>query len=248
MCNRLNTLIVLAVLAGLQISVAQADSTAQTLQNNATAQVVNGLQLKTELEKIESEMVAIAGKNYEIGRYEITQEIWLEVMGGEPWQARGISNPSQFKECGSNCPVENISWDDTQEFINMLNHKTGRQYRLPTEVEWEYACEGGSHDDYCGGNNIDALAWYEINSKGQTHPVGQKQANGYGLYDMSGNVEEWMGGCYSQFESEEEYCTRTLRGGSWVSPAEVVRAVSRSYMGSAFKYPQFGLRLARTIP
>lgn len=252
MLNRLNMLLVWTVFSGLQVSAAQADSTAQASQNNVTTQIINGVaHSKTALEKIESEMVVMPGRNYEIGKYEITQEIWLEVIGGELWQqARGISSPSQFSECGRDCPVENISWDDTEQFINMLNYKTGRQYRLPTEIEWEYACDGGSHDDYCGGNNIDALAWYEKNSKGQTHPVGEKQANGYGLYDMSGNVEEWIGGgCYTHFETEEEGCSfRTLRGGSWLSPKEMVKSASRNYSGSAFKYPQFGLRLARTIP
>jgi len=205
----------------------------------------------TAIEKIERDMVAILGQSYEIGKYEITQEIWQEIVGSEPWQrARGITNPSQFKSCGVNCPAENISWDDTQEFINMLNHKTGRQYRLPTEAEWEYACYGGSKDEYCGSNNIDAVAWYEKNSNGQTHPVGQKLPNGYGLYDMSGNVEEWIGGaCYSQYETEEQGCSfRTLRGGSWVSHKESLRVISRSWNGEAFRYPQFGFRLARTIP
>ena len=179
-------------------------------------------------------MIAIPGKNYEIGKYEVTQKEWQAVMG---------NNPSGFSSCGGNCPVEQVSWNDIQEYLTKLNQKTGKQYRLPSEAEWEYACYGGSQSEYCGGGNIDAVAWYVGNSGGKTHPVGQKQANGYGLYDMSGNVFEWMEECW------EGDCTkRVLRGGSWYVSAQYVRAARRGRGEPAERYSSFGFRLARTLP
>ncbi len=125
---------------------------------------------------------------YEIGKYEITQDQWEKVMG---------TNPSRFK--GSNKPVENVSWDDVQDFIRKLNQQTGQHYRLPTEAEWEYACRSGGRDQsYCGGNLALIVGWYRDNSGNTTHNVGQKQANGLGLYDMSGNVYEWVQDRYDE--------------------------------------------------
>lgn len=180
------------------------------------------------------QMVRIPGKNYEIGKYEVTQGEWRAVMG---------NNPSQFSNCGDTCPVEQVSWNDVQEFIQKLNAKTGRQYRLPTEAEWEYACYGGSQAEYCGGNNIDSVAWYDGNSGNTTHSAGQKQANGYGLYDMSGNVWEWMSDCYNG-NCEE----RVLRGGSWGNVPGYARAADRSRGSMVYRYDYEGFRLARTLP
>ena len=122
--------------------------------------------------------------DYYIGQTEVTQELWEAVMG---------SNPSYFK--GDNQrPVENVSWKDCQEFIEKLNRLTGKNFRLPTEAEWEYAARGGNKSrgyKYSGSDNPDAVAWYKDNSRGETHPVAQKQSNELGLYDMSGNVCEW---------------------------------------------------------
>ena len=179
-------------------------------------------------------MVRIPDKNYEIGKTEVTQGQWKAVMGG---------NTSDLNKCGDNCPVERVSWDDAKEYIQKLNAKTGKQYRLPSEDEWEYACYGGSQSEYCGGGNIDAVAWYESNSGGKTHPVGQKQANGYGLYDMSGNVWEWVDDCY------DEGCKlRVLRGGSWLDVAQFVRAAWPYSYAPAKRLDIFGFRLARTLP
>lgn len=183
----------------------------------------------------EPQMVAIPGKNYEIGKYEVTQKQWLDVMS---------NNPSDFFRCGDNCPVEQVSWNDIQKFLAKLNQKTGKKYRLPTEAEWEYACYGGSKSEYCGGSNVDSVAWYWGNSDRRTHPVGQKQANGYGLYDMSGNVWEWLQDWYDNKPQEH-----VMRGGSWLSNAQDLRSRIRSDAAnrSSGNLSFFGFRLARTI-
>ena len=111
------------------------------------------------------------------------------------------SNPSRFEDCGGNCPVERVSWEEVQVFIGRLNARSGGGcYRLPTEAEWEYAARAGTTTDtYAGditqprGNDpvVNGIAWYSLNSGDRTHPVGQKAPNGWGLYDMLGNVWEW---------------------------------------------------------
>ena len=185
------------------------------------------------------EMVPIPNKNYEIGKYEVTQGEWRAVMG---------NNLSRFSDCGDTCPVEQVSWNDAQEFIQKLNAMTGKRYRLPTEDEWEYACYGGNQTMYCGGNYIDAVAWYGNtvspggNSGGKTHPVGQRQANGYGLYDMSGNVWEWTSGCWN-----DDCEMRVLRGGSWYFGTQFSLASYRSWQIVEYRESYNGFRLARTL-
>lgn len=213
---------------------AQAKIKLATLKNPTE----NLLQAST-LEGDIPEMVRIPGRNYELGKFDVTQKEWREVMG---------SNPSKFQSCGETCPVEQVSWDEIQAFLQKLNAKTGRQYRLPTEAEWEYACYGGNQTEYCGGNDIDAVAWYGNNSQpggnsGQsTHPVGQKLANGYGLYDMSGNVWQWM---ENKYDNEHDW--RALRGGSWINDPRLVRAAYRGGRGPTFR-SNIGFRVARTLP
>lgn len=180
------------------------------------------------------EMVTIPGKSYALGKYEVTQKEWRAVMG---------SNPSSFQSCGDTCPVERVSWNDVQEYLAKLNSKTGKQYRLPTEAEWEYACHGGRQAKYCGGNDLDAVAWYKNNSNKQTHPVGQKQANDYGLYDMSGNVSEWVENKY-----DDEHGWRTLRGGSWYFTQQNMLAENRSGYEPAIRNNLNGFRLAKGDP
>lgn len=198
------------------------------------AQASAKLQAIKEEEAKGPAMVKIPGKNYEMGKYEVTQKEWRDVMG---------NNPSYFTSCGDHCPVEQVSWDDIQEFLQKLNQKTGRQYRLPSEEEWEYACYGGSQTEYCGDNDINAVAWHKGNSNQTSHPVGQKQANGYGLYDMCGNVWEWMENTY-----DNEHDRRSLRGGSWYTHPLLVRASFRlSYVPSS-RGDRDGFRLARTLP
>lgn len=163
-----------------------------------------------------------------ICKYEVTQELWKAVMG---------ENPSQMQ--GDSLPVEQVSWNDCQLFISRLNERTGRQYRLPTVAEWEYACRGGSRSRgyaYSGSDDIDKVAWYDDNSDGKTHPVGQKQPNEIGLYDMSGNVWEL---CQGMDESSCE-----CRGGSWIHNARNCDPSLPNETPRSFWINSMGLRLA----
>ncbi|MCI6800604.1 MAG: SUMF1/EgtB/PvdO family nonheme iron enzyme [Bacteroidales bacterium] len=183
--------------------------------------------------------------DYYIGETEVTQELWQAVMG---------SNPSYFK--GDNQrPVENVSWDDCQEFIKKLNRLTGKNFRLPTEAEWEYAARGGKYSKdyvykYSGSNNADEVAWYHDNSGYETHPVKTKKANKLGLYDMSGNVREWCNDWYGEYQSNSqtnptgpsEGVGRVARGGSWGDDDWDVQVSSRDACDPDDRY--YGLRLA----
>ena len=153
--------------------------------------------------------------DYYMGKYEVTQALWQAVMG---------KNPSYFK--GDNLPVNYVRWKDCQRFISKLNSMTGRKFRLPTEAEWEYAARGGKKSrgyQYSGSSNISDVAWYDGNSGDKTHPVGTKQANELGIYDMTGNVLEWCQDWYgSYYSSSQTNPTGAIsgsrhvnRGGSW---------------------------------
>jgi formylglycine-generating enzyme required for sulfatase activity len=179
-------------------------------------------------------MIAIPGRNYEMGKTEVTQAHWKAVMG---------ENPSDFSKCGDDCPVEQVSWTDVKLFIKRLNRKTGKEYRLPSEAEWEYACLAGSNTTYCGGNDVDKVAWTKDNSGGETSPVAGKKPNAWGLYDMSGNVWEWVEDWYDSEQKE-----RMLRGGSWINVAQNARAAIRSSSVPAARNHCLGFRLARTLP
>ena len=181
--------------------------------------------------------------SYYICKYEVTQALWRAVMG---------SNPSNFK--GDNLPVENVSWDDCQTFINRLNNYTGRNFRLPTEAEWEFAARGGNysrHYKYSGSNDIDDVAWYIDNSNKRPHPVGTKQANELGLYDMSGNVGEWCSdwdGSYSSYSQTNPTgpnsgSFRVHRGGFWRYNARYCRTPERSSKTPDYCVNYIGLRL-----
>lgn len=184
--------------------------------------------------------------DFYIGKYEVTQAQWEKVMG---------NNPSYFKNC-DNCPVEQVSWNDIQKFINRLNSKTGsNKYRLPTEAEWGYAARsGGKREKYSGGDDSDSVAWYEKNSGGKNHVVGQKKPNGLGIYDMSGNVWEWVNdwfdiGYYKSSPKDNPKgpnsgSYRVERGGGWIDIARNVRASSRSSPAPDHRYSELGLRLA----
>lgn len=146
------------------------------------------------------------------------------------------NNPSYFKGCGGNCPVEEVSWDDAQNFINKLNESNdGLRYRLPSEAEWEYACRAGTTGEYYAVN-VDDIGWYFYNSGQKTHIVGGKQPNAFGLYDMSGNVFEWCGDRY-----HPNYDGAPNDGSTWLSGGHVLKAVAR---GGGFHMDKVTLRSA----
>ena len=266
--KRLVFLFAMAVLAGGVLSAQTADAECRNMHDAATNSeietfTVNGVAFK---------MVKVAGgtfqmgatseqddyayddeypvhsvtlSDYYIGQTQVTQELWEAVMG---------SNPSEFK--GDNqCPVEKVSWEDCQEFIEKLNRLTGKNFRLPTEAEWEYAARGGNKSKgykYSGSNDADAVAWYGDNSGGKTHPVATKQSNELGLYDMSGNVWEWCydwcGGYSSNSQTNPRGASsgsfRVLRGCGYGNGVRGVRVSDRFCYTPDFRDLIFGLRLA----
>ena len=198
-------------------------------------------------------------KDFYLGKYEVTQGQWQSLMG---------SNPSYFNNCGDNCPVENVSWDDVQEFIRKLNAKGEGTYRLPTEAEWEYSCRAGTTGEYAG--NLDEMAWYYNNAgdrilneewtqeklksnNNRTHKVGTKQPNSWGLYDMHGNVFEWVEDWYSKYPSEAKTdsrgpiagADRIFRGGSFGFTAEYLRSAMRVYNSPSYRTGNLGFRLVK---
>jgi len=194
-----------------------------------------------------SHLVTIS-KPLAIGKTEVTQGQWKSIMG---------SNPSRYIDCGDDCPVENISWDDAHEFIQKINAKTGKQYRLPSEAEWEYACNAGEQYEFCGSDNVNVVAWYYATSSQSTHPVATKQPNAWGLFDMSGNVWEWVEDSYHPNYNgapmdgaawQGSGVKRVLRGGSWFLYAYGVRSTYRNFNNPTFRYYDIGFRLASTPP
>ena len=180
--------------------------------------------------------------DFYIGKYEITQVQWRAVMG---------NNPSRSE--GDNLPVYNVSWYDVQEFIRRLNEKTGENYRLPTEAEWEYAARGGSLGrgyKYSGSNDFGDVAWYLSNLDTSIHPVGTKVANELGIYDMSGNVSEWVSNWYGNYSASRQMdpkgptngTERVVRGGSRDSTVSFRYGVAPGIR--SFSY--IGFRLARS--
>ena len=185
----------------------------------------------------------ILTNDYYIGKYEVTQSLWQAVMG---------TNPSYFK--GDNLPVEQVSWDNCLEFISKLNSLTGRKFRLPTEAEWEYAARGGRKSrgyQYSGSFNISDVAWYNGNSGNKIHPVGMKQANELGVYDMSGNVCEWCQDWYGSYVSSSQTnplgansgSFRVCRGGSWYFDTGNCRSSFRSRGNPDTRSRYLGFRL-----
>ena len=180
--------------------------------------------------------------SFKISKYPVTQKEWVSVMG---------NNPSHFK--GDDLPVENVSWLDAQNFIVKLNAATGKNYRLPTEAEWEYAARGGNKSKkykYSGSNTIEEVAWYVENSNGTTYPVGTKKPNELEIYDMSGNVAEWCQdvsevyvGAIMEFPIDFEHIFRVLRGGGWKSKLEFCRVYSRNRTPQEFFAEFIGFRL-----
>ena len=181
---------------------------------------------------------------YYIGKTEVTQALWKAVMG---------SNPSCRE--GDDLPVENVSWNDCQEFIRKVNALTGQHFRLPTEAEWEFACRGGNNSrgyKYSGSNYIDNVAWYDGNSGDKTHPVATKLPNELGIYDMSGNVWEWCADWFGDYSSGAQTnpkgpydgSYRVSRGGSLHNNVRHCRSSNRINTYPTYSYYGLGLRLA----
>lgn len=184
-----------------------------------------------------------------LGRYEVTQHEWQTIMGG---------NPSRFQK-GDDYPVENVSWEGAQEFIRRLNGLIGGGYRLPTETEWEYACRsGGMGEKYCGGDSLEDLSRYQGNSSSSTQRVGSTFPNGLGIYDMSGNVWEWVEDWYgkSYYQSSPRLNPpgpaagffKVSRGGAWDYGAWFNRSSARMCSWPDLGHFALGFRLARTPP
>ena len=199
----------------------------------------------SDAESDEKPVHSVRLNDFYIGATEVTQAQWKAVMGTEP---------SYFK--GDNLPVENVTWNDAVAFCEKLSQMTGKTYRLPTEAEWEYAARGGQHADgtkYAGSNTIGDVAWYSGNSN-ETHPVGQKEPNGLGLYDMSGNVWEWCSDWYGidYYSSSPSVnpqgslsgSARVRRGGSWSNLAVICRVSIRSYASPVLRPSDLGFRVA----
>jgi formylglycine-generating enzyme required for sulfatase activity len=195
-------------------------------------------------------------KAFYMGVTEVTQEQWRQIMG---------NNPSHFQDCGAHCPVEFVSWNDCQEFVQRLNQREGdNNYRLPTEAEWEYACRAGSITAFANGSitetgcghdpNLDVMGWYCGNSGKEPHPVAQRKSNALGLYDMHGNIWEWCQDWYGPYPSGDAIdptgpssgSDRIIRGGGWHEDVEGCRSALRVGRAPASKAGTLGFRLART--
>ena len=192
----------------------------------------------------ETPVHSVTLSDYYIGKMEVTQELWQAVMG---------NNPSNIK--GNKLPVEQVNWDDCQTFIQKLNQLTGQNFRLPTEAEWEFAAKGGTKSKgylYSGSNTIGAVAWYDENSNSETHEVATKASNELGLYDMSGNVDEWCQDWHDSYSSSSQTNPtgpssgrlRVVRGGNWSSSVERCRTVYRGHDFPSYGRSYIGLRLA----
>ncbi len=205
----------------------------------------------------------------------ITRPFWMgetEVTQGQ-WQAVMGSNPSRRSSCGASCPVEQVSWTDAIEYANRLSRKAGLEecyqvsgatvsfkglactgYRLPTEAEWEYAARAGESHRYAGSDDIEAVAWYSSNAGGATGPVGGKEANAWGLRDMSGNVREWCWDRYGDYPSGNATdplgppggTLQVIRGGSAGSKAPTHRVAYRGWQDPDDRLGNLGFRLVRT--
>jgi formylglycine-generating enzyme required for sulfatase activity len=190
-------------------------------------------------------------EKFAIGRFEVTQAQWKAIMG---------QNPSRFVGCDE-CPVEMVSWDEARSFVLALSVKTGRDYRLPSEAEWEYACRAGGRDTYCGGKDATAVAWVESNSGGffstKARETGKLQGNLFKIHDMSGNVWEWVDDCWNDNHLgapndakprlDGDCGKRVLRGGSRLDDASAVRATKRHRDVPAHRDFVVGLRVAAAV-
>ncbi|PCI38560.1 MAG: hypothetical protein COB46_11095 [Rhodospirillaceae bacterium] len=188
--------------------------------------------------------------SFAVGKYEVTQAEWRAVMG---------DNPSQFQ--GDNRPVERVTWNEVQVFLDKLSQKTGQNYRLLTETEWEYVARAGTTTKWtCGQKKscVKEYGWYRGISDRKTQPVGQKKPNPFGLYDMAGNVGEWTADCYQDsyeglpgdgtFVPPTKEChKRVVRGGSWKYLPRDLKPATRSKTFVTFELGEVGFRVAKTL-
>ncbi len=200
-----------------------------------------------DAESDEKALHKVTLSSYYICKYEVTQDLWTFVMG---------TNPSHFK--GGRLPVEDIAWNDCQQFIEKLNSLTGKNYRLPTEAEWEFAARGGNYSKgykYAGSNTVGEVAWYSANSGNSPHDVGQKLPNELGLYDMSGNVYEWCQDWKASYsrtpqtnpQGSDEGSYRVNRGGRWCGSARACRTSDRSMSAPDYHFYHLGMRLVLSM-
>jgi formylglycine-generating enzyme required for sulfatase activity len=230
----------------------------------------------TNGESDEKPVHTVTVKRFHISKYEVTQKEWTEIMGTTVRQQRDSANREwPLRGEGDNYPMYYVSWNEAVEYCNKRSLKEGLTpayrssggeitcdfnatgYRLPTEAEWEYAAKGGGKDlmvfEYAGGNSPGAVAWYDANSGNSTHPVGTKQPNSLGLYDMSGNVWEWCWDWYGSYSSSSQTdprgassgSSRVLRGGSWSISAQDVRSAYRVNSTPSDRVSGLGFRLVR---
>jgi formylglycine-generating enzyme required for sulfatase activity len=191
---------------------------------------------------------AVIVENFLIGRYEVTQKQWRDVMGND-------ARVNYFSGCDS-CPVERVSWFSVQEYLDKISRVSGKKFRLPTEAEWEYAARGGRYSKnfkFAGSNDPDEVAWRDGNSNVRTHPVGQKKPNELGLYDMSGNVWEWCSDWYDNKyyavspaenpQGPEQGTFRVMRGGSWFHDSSGLRVTERDRSNPSFRQGFVGFRV-----
>ena len=179
-------------------------------------------------------------RGFWLGKYPVTQSQWKSVMRG---------NPSDFE--GDANPVDSVSWDDCKEFIKKINSRFNFTARFPTEAEWEYACRAGTEGAYSGTGDLDDMGWYEGNSDGRTHPVGEKEPNAWGFHDMHGNVSEWCGDWHGSYphgvvtdpKGSSSGYARVLRGGSWYYYAVYCRSANRNCNNPDRGYDYYGFRL-----
>jgi formylglycine-generating enzyme required for sulfatase activity len=182
-------------------------------------------------------------KPFYMGKFPVTQEQYKAITG---------KKPSDFS--GKHLPVEGVPWGDAVQFCEKVSQRNGKTYRLPTEAEWEYACRAGTQARFCFGDDessLDAYAWYDDNSDYKTHPVGQKQANAFDLYDMHGNVWEWCSDWYGDYNSYSQSNPtgpssgrfRVLRGGSWYNHARCCRVSYRNNFNPGHRDYDYGFRL-----
>jgi formylglycine-generating enzyme required for sulfatase activity len=180
----------------------------------------------------------------------------LMLEGGKWEESSGNWNAPGYPQDDSH-PVACINWNDAQAYIKWLSLRTGAHYQLPTESQWEYACRAGEQIDYCGSDSLDSVAWYDQNSGKATHPAAAKQANAFGLYDMSGNVGEWtedsyhdsyIGASIDGSAWSGDSSKRVLRGGSWVYYQNGARSAFRSVSAPGYRYFDSGFRVVRALP